>query len=214
MRRRRFQRIFATSQLLLLCLAATTTACSSSMKYSVSQSDIHDNPRPQQKYEVIVTSDAPGPWDSVEASVLYTVTNDECVPLTPIEGARLTPDTLRTFKVTSSDGGKTWIGYFYRDAIEDADYFGRGVCHWDVESVGPSFTVHGENFGPDADLSEMLTAKTYTTNFLKAQYFDKAITDNLPATGRRMNDAEAVAEVARDPGAFFPMTITVKEVKQ
>lgn len=211
MLQRRFQRIFATSQLLLLCLAATTTACSSSMKYSVSQSDIHDNPRPQQKYEVIVTSDAPGPWGSVEGFVGYTVTNQNCVPLTPIEGARIVPNTGRKFAMTSTDGGKTWTGYFYRDAIADADYFGRGVCHWDVESVDPSFTVHGGIFGPSLVLTELLTGKTYTSYFRTVEFTNLAITG--AATEMRGIDKQTAADISKNPRAYFSMTITAKEVK-
>jgi hypothetical protein len=180
------------------------------MKYSIDQSAIHDNPNPRQKYEVIVTSAAPGPWDSVQGYVGYTVTNVKCVPQLPLEGAREVPNTGRKFKLSSTDGGKTWIGYFYRDAIEDADYFGLGVCHWDIESVGPSFYVHSEVFGPGVGLQEMLVSKTYTSYFKKVEFFHKGLGGG--ASGWPTDDEEARREVAADPDAFFPMTITVREI--
>jgi hypothetical protein len=198
--------------LLVPLLAITTTACSPPMQYSIDQSAIRDNPNPRQKYEVVVTSAAPGPWDSVQGYVGYTVTNVKCVPQLPLEGAREVPNTGRKFKLTSTDGGKTWIGYFYRYMIQDEDYFGLGVCHWDVESVGPSFYVHGEVFGPGVNLQEMLVPKTYTSYFKKVKYFNKEINGDLQALEWPMGDEESRREVAKDPDAFFPMTITVKKV--
>jgi hypothetical protein len=180
------------------------------MKYSIDQSAIHDNSNPRQKYEVIVTSAAPGPWDSVQGYVGYTVTNVKCVPQLPLEGAREVPNTGRKFKLSSTDGGKTWVGYFYRDAIEDADYFGLGACHWDIESVGPGFYVHGEVFGHGLVLHEMLVPKVYTNYFEKAEYFHKGLGGT--AVARRMANPDAAAEVNHDPNAFFPITITVKAV--
>jgi hypothetical protein len=180
------------------------------MKYSIDQSAIHDNSNPRQKYEVIVTSAAPGPWDSVQGYVGYTVTNVKCVPQLPLEGAREVPNTGRKFKLSSTDGGKTWVGYFYRDAIEDADYFGLGVCHWDIESVGPGFYVHGEVFGHGLMLKDMLVPNTYTSYFKKSEYFNKSLDGG--ALEWPANDKESRKEIAVSPDAFFPMTITVRKV--
>lgn len=195
----------------LVCLLAfTATACASHMKYSIDQSAIHDNPHPHQKYEVIVTSNAPGPWDSVQGFVGYTVTNAKCVPPLPLEGAREVPNTGRKFKLTTTDGGKTWIGYFYRYMVRDEDYFGLGVCHWDIESVGPGFYVHGEVFGRGLVLKDMLVPKTYTSYFKKAEYFNKSLGGG--ALAWPADDKESRKEVAAAPDAFFPMTITVREI--
>lgn len=200
----------ATFCALACLLAMATLGCSSHMKYGIDQSEIRDNPHPTQRYEVVVTSDAPGPWGSVSGAVFYHVTNDDCVPKLPLEGARQIPNTARKFKLTTTDG-KTWKGYFYRQMIEDADYFGLGVCHWDIESVGTGFIVHGGVFGPALVLQDMLVPKTYKTFFKKSEFIDTGITGDAsewPASYK-----ESMAEVAKDPDAYFPMTITVREVK-
>ena len=74
---------------LILSLALITSACGSSMKTP----DIKQNQHPKMRYEIIMTIDgAPGPFDSVTAFVQYKVSNDRCVPLTPISGATLPPE--------------------------------------------------------------------------------------------------------------------------
>lgn len=195
----------------LTCLLTVAIAgCSSPMKYSIAQSEIKDIPHPTQQYEVVVTSEAPGPWGSVSGAVFYHVTNDDCVPKLPLEGARQIPNTARKFKLTTTDG-KTWKGHFYRQMIEDADYFGLGVCHWDIESVGTGFIVHGGVFGPALVLQDMLVPKTYKTFFKKSEFSDTGITGD--ASEWSASYKESMAEVAKDPDAYFPMTITVREVK-
>lgn len=34
-------------------------------------------------------------------------------------------------------------GGFHRDALDGDDYNDKGVCHWNVAAVGPTFGVHG-----------------------------------------------------------------------
>lgn len=181
------------------------------MKYSIAQSEIHDSPHPTQRYEITVTVDAPEPVTAMSGGVAYEPVNVECVPKLPLEGAREVPNTSRDFKLTSTDGGRTWKGYFFRDMIQNQDYFGLGVCRWDVTSVGAGFTMHGEAFGLSLSLEEMLTPDTYTSYFKKAEYFDNTI-DNGIASEWRMANKDAAAEVAKNPDAYFPMTITVKEI--
>lgn len=195
----------------LTCLlVAAMSGCSSPMKYNISQSEIHDSLHPTQRYEVVVTSDAPGPWETISGTAFYHVTNEACVPKLPLEGARETPNTARKFNLTTTDD-KTWKGYFYRHMIQDQNYFGLGVCRWDIESVGTGFTVHGSVFGPGLVLQDMLTPKTYTTYFKKSEFFDKQVKG--PASEWPTQFKTRMDEVTKNPNDFFRMTITIKGVK-
>ncbi len=59
------------------------------------------NPHPAQRYEVIATADAPGPWDSVQGAAFFDVTNVACVPKGAFTGGRNVP-TDSTLKCNAS----------------------------------------------------------------------------------------------------------------
>lgn len=73
----------------ILSLASITAACGDSMN----NPGITFNPHPKMRYELTLSlPDAPGPFDTMDGSVLYMVSNASCVPEQPISGARLTPE--------------------------------------------------------------------------------------------------------------------------
>lgn len=159
------------------------------------------NPHPVKRYEVIATAEAPGPWDSVKGMVFFDVANVDCVPRDSFTGGQNVPNTGYDFEMTRVDE-KTWKGYFYRDMLQDEDYFGLGVCHWDVTQAAPIFAVHGENFVPGSGLENV---KPLTRYFKKSEFMDRSQTDaalDFPAVN---------PEFVQRPEAFFPITVTVKE---
>ncbi|MBP1475575.1 hypothetical protein J7I44_14770 [Frateuria sp. MAH-13] len=178
-------------------LAVLPAACSSPMD------DIKLNPHPAQRYELIATVDAPGEFDSVEGYLSYEVTNVECVPKNPIEGARNVPNTSRRFALTRVDA-HTWKGSFYRDLLQDEDYFGLGVCHWDVTNASPVFRVHAASFSPAFVLADPIEV-TLTRYFKRSDYFNQALR-NVGALGFSSTDAE----VGKAVQSFFPITVTIK----
>lgn len=187
---------------LLLSLALTTSACSSSMKTP----DIKQNPHPQQRYELTVTVDAPGPFESIKGYAFYEVRNVECVPHAPLTGGRSLPNTGRNFELTRMPNG-TYHGYFYRDQLQDEDYFGLGVCHWDIVGVGPNFEVHGESFEPAMVLNDVLQQRSETRLFSRKEFADQTL------RGTALQWRATDDEIVKHPEAYFPITITVKEAK-
>lgn len=192
----------------LAFLFSLTTACSSAMDQ---QPNIKLNPHPRQRYELIVTVDAPGPWDKASASAAYEVSNVECTPKNTFEGVHKVPNTVRSFELTRVDD-KTYRGYFYRDLLLDEDYFGLGVCHWALQSVGPDFKIHGEIFGADLTLQKVVGQKTETSYFKKKEYSDQSINNGVALEWPAYSN-DSMEEVAKEPDAFFPITVTAKEVK-
>jgi hypothetical protein len=164
------------------------------------------NPHPVKRYEVTATSEAPGPWDSVKGKVFFDVINKDCVPRDSFTGGQNVPNTGYDFEMTHVDG-KTWKGYFYRDMLLDEDYFGQGICHWDATGVTPVFVIHGETFGASTWLEDALRKGPQTDYFRKSAYEDHSL------TGDGALDFSAInPEYIKHPDAFFPITVTVKEV--
>jgi hypothetical protein len=160
------------------------------------------NPHPVKRYEVTATADAPGSWDSVKGVVYFDVVNTNCVPRGALTGGQNVPNIGIDFEMTRT-GDNTWKGYFYRDALQDEDYFGLGVCHWDVTQASPVFSMHGENFVPGSGLGN---TNPYTEYFKKSDFLDPSQKDG--GYGTTSNDPE----ITKRPEAFFPITATVKEV--
>jgi len=163
------------------------------------------NPHPVKRYVVTATSYAPGPWDAVEGVAFFDVINKKCVPMDSFTGGQSPPNTSVHFEMTRMNE-KTWKGYFYRDALVDEDYFGLGVCHWDVTSLAPVFTVHSEKFGASTWFEDALHKGAQTTYFKKSEFLDHSLggDDSLESTA-------STPEVIQRPSEFFPITVTVKE---
>jgi hypothetical protein len=181
---------------------ALTTGCSMT---HADPKNPKQNPRPVKRYEVIATADAPGPWDSAKGRVAFEVSNRDCVPQDSFTGARNVPNTTYDFELVRVDD-KTWKGYFYRDQLEDEDYFGLGVCHWDATTVGPIFLARDETFNAGAWLDDALHKGPQTSYFKKSSYGDRSF------AGMAAPEYSALRpEFAQDPGAFFPIVVTIKE---
>jgi hypothetical protein len=168
------------------------------------------NPHPVKRYEVTATSDAPGPWDSIEGYIHYDVVKADdgiakCVPMDSFLGEQSVPNIGVDIPMTRVDD-HTWRGYFYRDALQDEDYFKLGVCHWDVTSVSVSTTAQGVRFGWGSMLDERLHKGAETRYFKKSVYGDRSF-----ARYGAPDLDPADPEVLQHPDAYFQATIAVKE---
>lgn len=188
------------SSVLLLAIALTTS-CSASMK----KPDIKNNPHPTQRYELTVTvKGAPGPFDKVVGNVLYQVHNPDCVPHAPVTGAADIPNTVLQIDLARVDD-HTWKGYFFRDQLQDENYFGLGVCHWQVMSAGPHLQVHGMSLNPAPDLWNEPAEQSVT------KYFSIGEFSNRSLEGSAMQWRATDEKVVQQPDAYFPVTVSVKE---
>lgn len=166
------------------------------------------NPHPVKRYEVMATSDAPGPWDSVTGYLNYEVSNPACTPKNEFIGVHLVPQGVEQhFEMTRVDE-KTWKGYFYRDLLQDKNYFGLGVCHWEVAGVSPVFARKNETFASARRLDDFLKEGPQAQFFRRSDYWSPAGKSDgaLPYLAIR-------PEVVRQPGEFFQIKVTVTEVK-
>jgi hypothetical protein len=194
-------RFFPTALTLLLAL---TTGCS--MTHGDPKKPAK-NPHPVQRYEVTATSEAPGPWDSVKGYLEYQVVNPECTPEDKFLGEHAMPQIVgHDFEMIRVDEN-TWKGYFYRDFMRDEDYYGLGICHWVPSSVSAVFVADEVAFGSGAVFADFMRGGSQT------EYFKKSAYGNLKLVRDGALDYSAInPEYIKNPDAFFPITVTVKEV--
>ena len=163
------------------------------------------NLHPVKRYEVTATSDAPGPWDSIDGYIGYDIANTQCMPLAPFFGERSLTSIGILIKMDRV-GANTWRGHFYRDALQDEEYANLGVCHWDVTSVSANTTAQGVRFGWGGLFDELLRDSPETSYFKKRDYGDRSFApDGAP------NYSPLRPEYRRDPSEFFPVTIAIGE---
>jgi hypothetical protein len=199
----------------ILLFFLTLTACSSPMDKPAL------NPHPTQRYELTVTVDAPGPWDKVSASVTYNISNVECTPKNSFEGVHELPDDVDHAITLTRVNEHTYKGYFYRDLLEGGDYYGLGVCHWEMEGVGIAFLAHGLTFGTGISFYDKATGKfaipekPVTEYFSKKEYFDKTLKDQSPKDGMYMmsGSGSETPPFTSNFGEPFPVTMNVRETK-
>jgi hypothetical protein len=197
MRRRACRRI-----LLLLPLAAAA-GCTQSRSI-----EIGDAPAPKALYEVTLQiHQPPGPFeDTARGWVYYRAENNRCLPLTPISGATIYPDKTIEFTVTRVSATE-YRGTFFADRLQDQDYYGLGVCHWTVNTLGIALSGNGVRFDPALGGTDLRSGKPVTTYYTTADYlrrFDRTEADG--STSREFLSTQA-------PGSVFDMTLTTRPVR-
>lgn len=162
------------------------------------------NPLSVKRYDVIATSNAPEPWNSIEGYIGYEIVNRECLPISSFLGQQDVPNFGISIEMKRVDD-HTWKGYFFRDAWQDADLYNLGICHWDVTSVGISAIARKVRFNWSHALNTLLRDGLKTSYFKKSLYGDAGAV-RYGAQTLTVEDPE----VLQSPCAYFPVTIAVK----
>jgi len=193
-----------TTVLFLALTLALTTGCS--MTHGDPKNP-KKNPHPVHRYEVTATAEAPGPWDKVDGYITYEVVNIQCTPEDKFLGVHIKPTEVGVNIEMTRVGDNTWKGYFYRDYMQDEDYYGMGVCHWDTTSVASGFHVHGETFGA-GEIMDMLLSKGPQTDYFKvSEFMDRSLSGDSA-----LNFSPKYPGYIKNPNEFFPITVAIKEV--
>jgi len=158
------------------------------------------------RYEITATViDAPGTFERIEGHIDYKVLNGACVPLTPISGATVEPQTQSPVTFVRT-GDNTFKGEIYVDRIQDEDYFGLGVCHWSVVGASVDFH-HGEvNFSPAIYHDDIVSQKSVTRYFSERSY--------ERSSRSRIDIGSPSKSVFNDPGAVFSIALKSTEKLQ
>lgn len=90
-----------------------------------------ENPSPQRAYRVTLdVADAPGPFAVIEGFAQFTAPNCTYV-INKAAGAIARPEKRIPVAYTKINE-RTYVGTVHIDAMLDEDYFGKGVCRWEL----------------------------------------------------------------------------------
>lgn len=213
---------FAVACALIVPIAACTGQNKTVVPMNASLQTSHDtpplrtlNPVPKRAFEVRVTLEgAPGPFASVTAVAQYDVSNEaECGKKDELAGVFLSITSNETVSLKRISENE-YAGVVYADGIVDEDYYGRGVCHWQLTEARVVLQAGKDEadtrFVADLPASALLGQGARTKHFWKGYYPRAEMagfrefgnTDLKTAQGRQAGDQ-------RD--AFFSITLTAKE---
>jgi hypothetical protein len=165
----------------VLVFAFLTSAYASTMK----KPEIKHNPAPKKRYAITLTVDgAPGPFDSITGFVEYKVANDECVPLEPVSGATIAPEE-KVPVVFKHETGNVYVGTIYTDLVQDEDYFGLGICHWQVVAASAVLKNNAVEFSPAIFHKDIAAQHAVSTYFVKGDYTDNTKSHSAFGTTNR-----------------------------
>ncbi|MFB9038272.1 hypothetical protein [Xanthomonas arboricola] len=171
------------------------------------------NQHPTEAYKLTMTiDDAPGPFEWISGTAFYQMTNHEqCTPIEPIAGV---------WSKSKEDGipinfqkidPKTYVATIYADGMIDADYYGKGVCNFELNGVGISLKATGKQadtrFQPALFKSEILSSTPKVTYFWKGRY-PKEDMDNFPDGGK--TNIDQFNDSARNN--IFKITLAAEKV--
>ncbi|MCZ2498389.1 hypothetical protein GN316_16635 [Xylophilus sp. Kf1] len=187
-------------------LPVTLPACGKSMK----NPDIKVNPNPKMRYAITLTiEESPGPFDSVNGSAGYEVTNGACVPLTKFSGATVIPNKNVPMSLTSV-GATAYKGDVFVDLLTDEDYFGQGLCRWSMRFVDFDLQIGNLAFAHSISLEDVLAGKSVTRYFNRLSYVSEDA-KSPKSDHPRVNSGNPNRADFTDPKNTFSITITAKE---
>lgn len=128
------------------------------------------NPSPQQALDIeFEIHDAPGPFADARSNVNYQSFNCNYVT-SEWAGARASPSKMVPLSVNRLDKAR-FLVTAYRDGLLDEDYFGTGVCHWELTAVSIGFRATGAK--DDTGYAVLLSAKDLKPGTSFRQYYWK-----------------------------------------
>ncbi|MFW3174461.1 hypothetical protein EX530_07185 [Xanthomonas phaseoli] len=171
------------------------------------------NPHPKQAYRVTMTiEDAPGPFGVVSGTAFYDMTNrDECAPFDPALGMSTKPkeDAIPVSFHRVDD--TAYMAMVYTDGMIDADYYGKGICHWEFGGIGVSLKATGSSgetaFAPSLERKYFDELSQKTTFFWLGGY-PKSKLEGYVDFGEEL--AEKYAEPNRSN--LFRITLSAERV--
>lgn len=180
------------------------------------------NQSPVRTYQVTLRiHGAPGTLKHVRGSAQYDVVNEEqCGHIEAATGnaSRITSqEPLELTRISDDE----YQGTLHLDRMQDQDYYGRGICRWELTGAGALLKASGAQvetrFLTFVDAPELVAGKTYTRYYLRRDYprlerddaLDLPAIDDFAASGEE--DPTAYRPGLRD--SLFSISITGAETK-
>ena len=170
------------------------------------------NPNPKQRYDITVTfANEPGPFESIRFGANYEAKN--CVfVLDRIAGVTSRPQKNLSLDFKRLEGN-TYVGTVYLDAMLDEDYFGAGVCHWQLVSMGVGLKATGAHaearFSASLWERQVLAQETVTTYLQRKFYLRDPDIEDFPVSGQ----VDRSKMIAVKDAELFTVTLTSEKVQ-
>ncbi|MGY4889302.1 hypothetical protein [Xanthomonas sp. NCPPB 3583] len=188
------------------------TATSSKADATTSNLTYQKNPHPKQAYRITMTiEDAPGSFEWISGTAFYQMTNHkQCTPIEPIAGVWNKSDEDGIPIHFEKRDASTYVATIYADGMVDADYYGKGVCKFELDGIGISLRATGKEeetrFQPALFKSQIHDTRSVKFYFWKGGY-PRSEMDNYPDTG------EYSADKYSEPNRSNLFQITLKSEK-
>lgn len=172
------------------------------------------DPDPKRAYRITLTiADAPGPFASVEGVAQYDVENEnECGEVNPATGTRYRMTSNELF-VLETVSDHRYEGTVYADLILDEDYYGKGICRWELTDVRAQLRATGATteteFLPAMRGSEVQSQQSVKKYFWSGYYPRAPKSTNYPDFG----DLTLDGVPADRHDEFFTLTISATEAQ-
>lgn len=131
---------------------------------------IKERPNPQKAHRIeMVIENAPGPFAVIEGAANYSVKNHfECGHIDPVPGiaSRITTHPAIEWKPI---GEGRYEATVYEDLIVDEDYYGRGVCRWELTEVSAMLKATASD--KDTPFLASISVDEINKNASSAAYF-------------------------------------------
>ncbi|MDO4641966.1 MAG: hypothetical protein Q4A84_09770 [Neisseria sp.] len=206
-----------------LLSAASLSACGGSENRMSIQEQTEKrfqlNPHPTKAYRIkIKINDAPGPLKVTENIYIRYMARNCSYVINELEGAKAMPEKHIDYDLhqTGKDEYETIV---YFDAVQDEDYFRKGVCHWKPDGFGGIFKATGKpeetGFSISDVMEKLIEKKTLTKYYWKGAY------PYLKDENGSKYDDDVVSYGADSPTKYstdrqkdlFNITITLEEMK-
>lgn len=173
-------------------------ACSGSME----DPKIELNSNASMRYEIIARIEgSPVAFDGFSASVNYRVTNESCVPMTPVSGIKVAPTKRIDLEVVPI-GNNEYRMFVFTDRLKDEDYFGKGICHWSLDAASV-IARKGET-----DFSAGIFQKDITTQSSGSTYYSK---NALAGTMKVLDSGSDRLQNYADASNTFAISMAAKD---
>jgi hypothetical protein len=196
-----------------LTLMFMTAGCSPSTQEK-DPVDFKQNPNPVQAYRITMRLDnPPGPFGSMVALAQYDVTETECLPPPRENHGHKWPVPTEDVPIELARVSDTeYTGIVYVDRMLDEDYYGRGVCHWQLIQARVHLKATGDAKGetlfiPSFPFAKIDVSGSQRTFFWKGHYpgDPESTLEEFPYIGHADRSAMAADITDED---VFSVTLT------
>lgn len=193
--------------LLIILLGCSSTTSALKVKKPLAKL----NPTPSQGYEITVQLANAPQFLVASGGAQFNGVNAGCKQTQYMSGAVSTTQHDETIKLTKVSE-TLYRGIVYTDQLLDENYFGRGLCHWELSHFGVSFSAAPNKQSTNYTMSlneDLVKALKADTRYFWKGYYPRATMEGFVDIG----DQQLSEDVRRQHGdEFFSITLSSKKL--